>query len=358
MTSPTMVLKCPACAGPLQIREGDTHTECPNCGSSLMLPDSISRYLLPVSTSRVDVLRSVRRELQSKNRRGVSEARVSRPILYYVPFWHCSAQVNGYITGVEPVYKIKEIQTVDTEGQAASGYAISVTRKIKTRTGANAVEREIQLSGSVNISAADLEPLGIPSLSSDSQLSIQGMDIQRNELPRGLQVLKDEGDREGVFVDPVVPVAEARLQAEAYLRRMGSGVGFGLEERWEFSVVSGHRESLIFYPLWVSDFSCRGRAYQVVVDGRSGQVLRGRFPSSPLDSLLITMGAAILWAAAIPPLAHLVFSGKLNFTGASGKESSCLPVVLLLVAAAAYGTWHLLKMLGSIGGRGNDHVIH
>ncbi|MEN8209998.1 MAG: zinc ribbon domain-containing protein, partial [Candidatus Fermentibacteria bacterium] len=204
MNKVTVALTCPSCAGPLSVREGDTHTVCPSCSSSLLFPNAVRRYVLPSKVTGIDVLRSVRRELKAVNPGSIESARVSRPVLYYVPFWHCSAHVNGYVLGVEPVYHESEVPTVSYEGQSSTGYSVSVTRKIKTRTGSNAVEREIQLSGSVNISAADLEPLGIPDLSADSQLSIQGLDIQRTALPDGLEVLEDEASREGVFVDPLV----------------------------------------------------------------------------------------------------------------------------------------------------------
>ncbi len=354
----TVTLKCPSCAGPLAIREGDTHTVCPNCSSSLVLSNAVRKYLLPASVSTVDVLRAVRRELESKNPRGVERTRVSRPTLYYVPFWHCSAQVNGYVLGVEPVYEEKEISVTDCEGQSSGGYAVTVIKRIKTRTGGGAVEREIQLSGSVNISGADLEPLGIPTLSADSQMSIQGLSIQRNSLPDGLEILEDETDREGTFVDPVVTLAEAREHTARYLRRLGSGVGFGLEEKWEFSVISGYRDAHVYYPLWLTDFRCDGRSYQVVVDGRSGDVLRGRFPASGSDRRIITVAAALFWAGILPFSFDVLIGGKLNIIGSSGSRSSCLPVFLLMLSALAFGTWRLIGILRSMEGKGGDHVVY
>ncbi|MFO8183410.1 MAG: zinc ribbon domain-containing protein [Candidatus Aegiribacteria sp.] len=354
----SIALKCPSCAGPLRIREGDTHTVCPNCSSSLILPSAVRKYVLPSAVSRVAALRTVRRQLEKVNPRGVENARVSRPVLYYVPFWHCSAQVNGYVLGVEPVYREREISVVDSEGQSGSGYAVTVTRKVRTRSGGTAVEREIQLSGSVNVSGADLEPLGIPSLSADSQLSIQGLEIQKNNLPEGLEILEDESSRDGIFVDPAVTLSQAREQTERYLRRLGSGVGFGLEEKWEFAVLSGHRDALVYYPLWVTDFRYGGGSYQVVVDGRSGEVLRGRFPSSGRDRRILTVAAALFWAAILPYNVELIFSGGLSYRNTSGGESSCLPVLLLILGGLAYATWRFLGILGGLAGREGDHVIY
>lgn len=358
MKKVSVALTCPSCAGPLSIREGDTHTVCPNCSSSLLLPNAVRRYVLPSRIESINILRSVRSELKKVNPDSIEKTRVSKPVLYYVPFWHCSAQANGYVLGVEPVYHESEVSRSDAEGGSSSNFSVSFTRKIKTRTGSSAVEREIQLSGSLNISAADLEPIGIPTLSADSQLSIQGLDIQRNVLPDGLEVLEDESSREGVFVDPVISVADAHDQTASYFRRLASGVGFGLDERWEFIVISGYRDALVFYPLWITDFRTGGRSYQVVVDGRSGNILRGRFPSSGKDRKIITIAAAILWAGIIPFSLDILFSGKLDYRTPSGNQSSCAPIIILILAALAYGTWHLLRILSRMVGRSNDNVIY
>ncbi len=358
MNKVSVALTCPSCGGPLLIREGDTHTACPSCLSSFLLPNAVRRYMLPSRMTGVDILRSVRRKLKSLNPDAVAKARVSKPVLYYVPFWHCSAQVNGYVLGVEPVYHEREIPVADGDSQSTGTYSVSITKKIKTRTGSSAVEREIQLACGVNISAANLEPLGIPTLSSDSQLSIQGLDIQRNTLPEGLRVLEEDNSVEGVFVDPLVSVADAHAQTEKYLVRLGSGAGFGLEERWEFSVVSAYRDALVYYPLWVTDFRLDGRYFQVVVDGRSGNVLRGRFPSSGRDRKIITVIAALLWAGIFPFIVDVIFSGKLNYRSMSGNQSTCLPILLLIVSGLAYGTFRLIKMLNRVTGSGSDNVVY
>ncbi|MCD4701950.1 MAG: hypothetical protein K8S24_08865 [Candidatus Aegiribacteria sp.] len=358
MKKVTVALTCPSCAGPLSISEGDTHTICPNCSSSLLLPNAVRRYVMPSGIESIQVLRSVRNELKKVNPGSVDNARVSKPVLYYVPFWHCTAQANGFILGVEPAYHEREIATFDTDARNPSARIVTTTKKIKTRTGSNAVEREIQLSGRVNISAADLEPLGIPTLSADAQLSIQGLDIQRNVLPEGLETLEDESSRDGVFVDPLVTIADAHDQTASYFSRLASGVGFGLEQRWEYIVISGYRDALIYYPLWITDFRTDSGSYQVVVDGRSGKILRGRFPSSGKDRKILTIAAALLWAGILPYTFDLLFSGRLTYSTPSGNQSSCLPIVLLILGAMVFGTRHILGILSRVTGRGNDHVIY
>ena len=357
MNKVSFALTCPCCSGLLNVCEGDTHTVCPSCSSSLLLSNAVRKCVLPSRKSSIDVLRSIRRKLQSINPHGTESAKVSRPILYYVPFWHCSAQVNGFLLGVEPVFREIEIPVCGDSGAVPSGYTISARKKIKTRAGSSAVEREIQIFGCVNISGADLQPLGIPSLSADSQLSIQGLDIQRDTLPDGLEVLEDEASRDGIFVDPIVSLVEAHAQTEKYLRRLGSGAGFGLEEKWEYIIVSGHREMLVYYPLWVTDFRFDGRTFQIVVDGRSGEVLRGRFPSSNKDKKILTIAMAVFWAGLLPIFADLVLSGELNYRSFSENQSSCIAVIYLIVAGLAYGTCRLLRILSDLKGKGSEVIV-
>ncbi len=354
----SVALKCPSCAGPLSVREGDTHTVCPSCGSSLLMSGAVRRYVLPENVGGTAALRSVRRELEKGDRKLLPSTRVKHPMLYYVPFWHCTAQVNGYVLGVEPEYKEKKVAVVtDSEGGGPSGYAVTPTRTVRTRTGSKAVEREIQISGSVNVSGADLEPLGIPSLSADAQLALSGMDIQRNELPEGLEVLEDESGREGVFVDPVVPLTEARRQTASYLGRLGSGIGSGLEQRWDYVVITGHRDSLVYYPLWVVGFQTRGRDYQAVVDGRSGSVLRGRFPGSARDRGILSAATAALWAGVLPFATDALLSWDMAYTNADGERRSCLPAFLIAIGALGYGTYRFMGILDGLRGSGSDRVV-
>jgi len=356
MSRVSVALNCPSCAGPLTVREGDTHTVCPSCGSSLLLPLAVRRFVLPTMISSTGVLRAVRKKLQQVDSKGTHIARVRKPVLYYVPFWHCAAQANGYVLGVEPKFKVKEIPIVDSQGQGTTGYAVARTRKIKTRTGSEAVEREIQIAGSVNISGADLQPMGIPSLSADSQLSLKGIDIQRNSLPEGLEVLQDESEREGVFIDPVIPLAEARSQTERYLKRLGAGVGHGLEQRWEYTVISGHRDALVFYPLWITDFTSEGRTFQAVVDGRSGRILRGRFPDTKKDKKYLSFAAAVFWVGFLPVILDGIFSGKLQYAATDGVRS-CNTALIIGIAALAWGTYRFLKMLQDLQGKGSDSIV-
>jgi hypothetical protein len=350
-----IALTCPSCGGPLSVAEGDTHTACPSCASAILLPAAVRSYVLPSSVSGTDALRTVRKKLQELHSRAAGNSRVKSPALFYVPFWHVTCQSSGYVLGLEPVYR-EELVYLAPDGDGETAHSQLVQTRRKVRKGSEAVEREIQLSGSVNISGADLTPLGIPSLSSRAQMSMQGMAIQRKGLPEGLQVLDRRSCPDGVFVDPTVPLAEAIRQAEEYLGSLASGVGRGLERRWEFAVMTGHRSCLIYYPLWIVDFSFAGKAFKAVVDGVSGQVLRGRFPGRSVDKLRIASVIGILWAGLIP--AMVAFFTSMDLSGTGMKASgNCLAAGIMVTLAAGVGSWKLLDILDSAHDEGGDHAV-
>lgn len=355
--SPALTLKCPACGGALSLREGETHSKCPSCDSAVLLTGAVGNYVLPSQVGSTRALRAVRKAMESGWRESSGRSRVSRPRLFYVPFWHISAQVHGYVLGLEPELKEEEVPRPIEHPEGQSMSVFQSTRRISRRVGVRAVEREVQLRGSVNVSAADLEPLGIPSLSSKAQMSLEGMEIQRNALPDGLEVFDSRTHSEGVFVDPLVGLAGARAEAEAYLRRLAGGAGRGLEQQWRYLVFTGRRDCLIYYPLWVVGFTVDGWPYRAVVDGRTGRVLRGRFPAGPSGSRYVAAGAAAFWAFVIPFLVDLLATGTLDYSGSGGVTTNCSGVLLLLAGALGIGTWQLLRALDRMESRGGTRYV-
>ena len=355
MSRETLIaLTCPSCAGPLSVAEGDTHTRCRSCGSCLLLPAAVRSYVLPAEIGGTEALREVRRKLEDLFPRAAGGCRVKSPVLFYVPFWHVTCQASGYVLGMEGTYREEMVNLAPDNEETTTWQVIQTKRKV--RTGAEAVEREIRISGSVNVSGADLTPLGIPSLSSRTQMAISGMAIQRKGLPEGLRVLDRRSQPEGTFVDPTVPVSDAIKQAEEYLGTLASATGKGLERRWEFSVMTGHRSWLVYYPLWIVDFVHESGSYKAVVDGVSGQILRGRFPGKAFDSNKIAAAIGILWAGLLPALVY--FFTSLHPIGTQLKATgNCLLAGVMATAALGVGSWKFLDLLDS-SRRGEDgHVV-
>lgn len=351
MTGPR-ALSCPACGGLLDFREGDVEGSCRHCGTRVRRTDAVVRLLRPSAMDGTGALRAVRRLLEGPSiRRGaLSRARVARPRLFYVPFWHVSAQVTGFAFGLEPVWEEQELPVATDAEQGGDDMSVfGKTRTVRIRKGAKAVSREIRVFGSVNVSAADLEPLGIPSMGEDSQLSMTGLEIQRNELPEGLEVLDSRSSGEGVLVDPSMPLSQAVASADRYFGRLAGGSARALEQRWTWHAITCRRVRLVFYPLWVVDFQCGGSPYRVVLDGASGKVVRGILPGRRRDLNILASIVAALWAACLP----FVLS---SLDGGSALRG-CGSVTLLTGAMLGLGTWKLMDMLDSVSRKGSDVVV-
>ena len=359
-----IALACPACAAPLSMPEGDTVARCPHCGSYALFRGEagIGRFVLPSLVSSTDALRSVGQIMSSRNvaADAMGSSSVRRPQLFFVPFWHAAVQAHGYVLGVEPVYEEEEIPIVAGQ-ESTTTWVLAPKKRVKRRTGSKGVERQIRLGCTVNVSGADMEPLGIPSLSADSQLAISGLEIQRTGLPDGLEVLNSsrQADMEGIFVDPSIHVSEAVAQAERVAKRLARGAGMGLERRWEYVVLAGQRCSLIYYPLWVVSFLYRGRSYRAVCDGRSGRVLRGSFPGRTRHRRVLAALAASFWAGVAPFAVNvmIVLSGPEWNRGR--QTGACIGVVLAGLIGIGVLTHRLLKALEEVssGASPDDYQV-
>lgn len=359
MSPARSALKCTSCGGLLDLPDGEISGTCRHCSNPVLLPDRVRRFVLPSVLDSTGALRAVRRILESAGTRRGTAARstVRRPLLFYVPYWSIRAQVSGITAGVEPGYIEETIPTVvdesDRNGMQMGGRgAVMVRRTVRTRVSWKAVEKEIRSLPRVNISAADLEPLGIPSLSDRAQLSITGMEIQAGSLPRGLEVLDSAGLPEGVLVDPVVSLSEALSQAGTCFERVAGGSSRLLEHVWSWHSVTGCRAILLYYPIWIVDFEAFGGSYKAVVDGRTGSVARGWFPGRVFDRRIVAAGFAAVWAAAIPCLVHLSLG-----SGAAPGGGGCALVTIAGAAAALAATLRLLGLMENRDGRGDVLVV-
>ncbi len=213
-------------------------------------------------------------------------------------FWLIASRVDGYVFGVKPVYRERKIKAA-VEGE--DGGQGSIIRTIKQRKGVRAEEHQISNGIEMIISAARLEPLGIPSLGIRSQMGLSGMALGRSGGGLPLEVFDSGRLPEGAHVvDPTVPISKAREEAEGYISRLCEGVGVGLEQRSMYLAVTGVRERLVHYPLWTVDYSLGERTFRTVVDGFSGQVLKGTFPADSRHWKRVCRVLGSIWAGLFP----------------------------------------------------------
>lgn len=309
--SDLLTFSCPSCAGLLEVSEGNTNTVCPNCDTPLLLEGVVNRYVIASTVDSTSAIRVVRRKLEEISAGVLTGCRVRKPFLTYVPFWILSCRVDGYVFGVKPVFKQRRVRA-SMENDEGGGQG-TVIRTIKQRKGVRAEEHQISSGFDVIVSAAHLEPLGIPSLGADSQMGLSGMALGRSGSRLPLTVFDSEKlPQEAHVVDPAVSVNQAKEEADRYIQRICGGVGVGLEQRSMYLAVTGSREKLVHYPLWVVEYVLTEKTYRIVVDGCSGKILRGAFPPDSAHWRKVCRILGSVWAGLIPILILLVFSGFLR----------------------------------------------
>lgn len=303
MSEALLTLSCPSCAGLLSVADGDTNTVCRHCGNRLLLPWGARRYISEDSVGKTGAVRAVRERTRAAAGSLPEGSAVTTALLYYVPFWSITCRVDGFVLGTRGIFTEREMETeFDPSGDGSK--PVITSRRVKQRTGSEAVEQRVSLDLDITVSAARLEPLGIPSLGGRTQMALDGMELGRGRLPDGLRVFDSAHLPEGIVVDPVVDLGEAREEAARIVERYSQGAGTGLEQRSLHLCVTGRRERLVYYPLWIVGFTAFQGRFSAVVDGRTGTVLSGRFPADVGKNRMLVIAAGVITASFLPPLVH------------------------------------------------------
>jgi len=318
--SDLLTLSCPSCGGLLEICEGNTNTVCLHCDTPLFLEGAVKRYIVDSKIKPTDALSAVRHKLEELSAGVFTDCRVRKPFLAFVPFWILSCRVDGFVFGVKPVFKERKIKApAENEDGRVTG---SITRTIKQRKGVRAEEHQISYGIDMIVSAARLEPLGIPSLGEKSQMGLSGMELNRSGSGLPLRIFDSKNlPANSHVVDPSISVHQAHEEADKFIQRICDGVGAGIEQRSMHLAVTGAREKMVHYPLWVVTYVLDGRTFRIVVDGCTGRILRGVFPPDVNHWRKVCRIVGSLWAGLLPVLMLVVYSGLL----AAG------PVLMLVV---------------------------
>jgi hypothetical protein len=192
-------------------------------------------------------------------------ARLSEAFLAYIPFWASWSRVLGWVFG---------------------------QKKVRSNKNTHYKPREIQVVQDMtwNRAACDVGEFGVETVPLTSQPMA----------PFDPGVLHDSG----LVFEPVGSVSEARQGAEDdFMARVQQTADLDRIAQIFVRFVR-QRLGLVYYPLWVLRYLYRGRAFQVAVDGHSGEVLYGKAPGNTwyraamlvagcaLGSLLAIDGAA------------------------------------------------------------------
>ncbi len=253
-------LSCPACGGALTINEGQQRLNCQYCNSTLFVEgdNGVQTIAFKNKLTRENVIQASgswwKKGWKARDLKKTGNVLEAYPI--YIPFWHTTARVAGWVCGYE------ERTRSDSHGN----------------THTERVPKEVMVLNDYHYSdiACDPGDLGIRTLRNDQgEKTLADFDL----IPT-FEATTSKDDA----------IAEAKEEAISNARQNAHVPHITFERIHAFPKAM----SIIYYPIWVVRYSYRNRMYVDTVDGVTGQVLSGRAPGDPLfQSLAITAGSAV-----------------------------------------------------------------
>lgn len=249
-------LSCPRCGGMVPIPEGQAVVRCPFCDQRSLVRGErgLRRYQVPQRIEREQALGALQGFLRGHGaiaRDALKRSEVSEAMLVYLPFWASWVRALGWVfgqkrvrSGEQTTYKPREVRVV----------------------------QDMNWTGA----ACDVGEFGVTSI------------------PLGEQPLEafdsDMLHANGLVFEPVGSASDARTAAETdFNNRLQRSAGLDRIAQ-VFARFVRRRSGLVYYPLWVLRYLYQGRAFQVVVDGFSGQVLYGKAPGNTLYRAAMLVG--------------------------------------------------------------------
>jgi hypothetical protein len=285
-------LNCPRCGGVVPVPEGQIIVHCPYCDlrSFVKGERGLLRYQTPQRVAREQASQALRKFLTGNIAIAPAAARqskLSEAFLVYLPFWTVWARVGGWVFG---------------EKRVGSG------------DDAHYEPREMRVVQDMtwNSAACDVGEFGVQQVST---------------VESGLEPFDpDRLHAAGMVFEPVGSFSEARQEAAEQFQAQVEKKSNLDRLAQVFVRAVRRRYALVYHPLWVLRYAFRGRAFQVVVDGYSGEVLYGKAPGNTLYR-----AAALVLSMAFG--AFLAIDGPALILSASNGDSDVLWAVLGLMAA-------------------------
>jgi len=284
-------LACPKCGGMVPIPEGQVIVKCPFCEQRSLVRGErgFRRYQVPTRLSREQAVAALSKFLSSHTAIAMDASKKSslnEAFIAYLPFWAFWTRALGWVFGQKRV---------------SSGKTTTYRPK----------EVKITQDMSWNGAACDVGEFGVTSVPLTSQ-PLEAFDSV---------VLHNEG----MVFEPVSSETDAysaadtdfnnRLRQSAHLDRIGQ----------VYARFMRQRKGLVYYPLWVLRYLYRGRSFQLVVDGFSGQVLYGKAPGNTLYRAAILIGG--MAAGALLAIDVTAGAWYLSSTTSSNGDSPTFLVV-------------------------------
>jgi hypothetical protein len=239
-------LGCPRCGGMVPIPEGQAIVICPFCEMRSVVrgENGVRRYQVPNRIDRTAAEKAFQKFLSSNMAIAGSvkkEARLTEVLTMHLPFWATWGRGLGWVLGQNRV------------GSGSDTHYES--REVKV------IQEMIW-----NHAACDVGEFGV------TEISLEGRPLEPFNV--------DDLHRSGMVFEPTGSAREALEQAHATFEKSISSQAKVDRVSQTFVRILNTRQGLVYYPLWVMRYDYRGRNFQVVIDGFSGEALYGKAPGN------------------------------------------------------------------------------
>lgn len=298
-------LGCPRCGGIVPVPEGQALVVCPYCDQRSVVSTAgdtpagrgIRRYQVPLRVEPDGIEPAFRKFVSGKvqvARDCARQAVVSELFLVHLPFWTVWGRGVAWAFG---------------QVQVGSGN----NRHYEPR------ERRAVSELTWNAPACDVGEFGV------QRVALDGRPLEPFDAA-GLH-------RSGMVFEPVGSSESALEWARSHFSEtVKKDIQLDRTEQ-QFVRLTNTRLGLVYYPLWVLRYLYRGRSFQVVIDGYSGEILYGKAPGSVGYRAAVLIGGMALGAVlAVDAPAAILLS-------ASGDDES--PFIFALIVLAA-GVWMMI----------------
>lgn len=300
---PLKGLGCPRCGGMVPVPEGQAIVICPFCEMRSIVAgeNGIRRYNVPLRIDHVQAEAAFHKFLSSSMAIAGSvkrQARITEVLLMHLPFWATWGRGLGWVFGQKKV--------------GSGDHSHYEPREVK-------VLEEM----SWNTAACEVGEFGV------TQVNLDGRQLEPFDA--------DSLHKSGLVFEPTGSALDALAQArtefenainhKANLDRVGQS----------FVRIIRPRQGLVYYPLWVIRYDYRGRTFQVVVDGYSGETLYGKAPGNLYFRAGVLVGGMALGSFLAIDVAYMILnSSNSDDTGGGALAAFIAGLALMFLSYRRY----------------------
>ncbi len=282
-------LVCPNCAGVVPVPEGTRIVECPFCQMHSLVQGErgVRRWQVSREIEREQVLNIVQSFFTGMKKAGdlKRKAQVKDVFLVYLPYWRVQATVAGWLFG--------RVKSGDKSTKP--------------------VETDVLEEMHWNDAAVDV-----------SEFGVHRVVLSKDDL---LPYDEDRLRSEAMVFDPAESHSDALNEARLHFTFRGRQMRSLRQKFFEKFHFLREQLSIVYYPLWVVRYSYRQRSYQVVVDGKRGQILYGKAPGN-----ILYRAAALVAGMALGNLILVDGTALAGWIAAGSEDGDAAGIVLVPIA--------------------------